>query len=430
VFIFQNKIAVRTPLIWAVGSARRGATMKPELLSPAGDLQRLKVAFAYGADAVYIGGKNLSMRAKAGNFSPQEMEDGIKFAHSIEKKVYVAVNINAHNSDLNGLDEYFNFLEKIKADAVLISDPGVFLRAKKTNLEIHISTQANITNYASAAFWRDMGAKRVVLARELSLAEIAEIHEKIPDVEIEAFVHGAMCMAYSGRCLISNFLNSRDANRGECSQPCRFSYSIVEEKSGAAFPVSQNERGTYILNSKDLNMIEYIPGLIDAGILSFKIEGRMKTEYYVGAVTKAYREAIDDFFTSPALYEKNLPAYREELEKVGNRGYTTGFFFGKMTADDHDYSGEKQVTSQDFLAIAEAYDETTGFCLIEQRNKFSVGDKIEILRAQAPNFTQFAEQMQNENGEEISSAPHPKQKIKLKLNAPVKKFDMIRVCRQ
>ncbi|MDR0273703.1 MAG: U32 family peptidase [Clostridiales bacterium] len=401
---------------------------KPELLAPAGDLERLKVAFAYGADAVYIGGKFLSMRAKAKNFGLAEMEEGICHAHLLGKKVYVAVNVCAHNDDFKELDEYLFALGKIKADAILISDPGVFIRAKKIipNVEIHISTQANITNYATAAFWRDLGAKRVVLARELSLAEIKGIHEKTPDIEIEVFIHGAMCMAYSGRCLISNFLNSRDANRGECSQPCRFKYALVEEKTGAAFPVCEDESGTYILNSKDLCMIKHIPNLINAGISSFKIEGRMKTEYYVGAVTKAYREAIDDFFESPQLYEKNLPFYESELKKVGNRGYTTGFFFGKMTENDHDYSGKSQVTSQDFLAIVESFDEKTGICLIEQRNKFSVGDKTEILRASGDNFTQTVESVHDENGAEINSAPHPKQKIFLKINSPVAKYDMIR----
>jgi len=401
---------------------------KPELLSPAGDLERLKVAFAYGADAVYIGGKVLSMRAKAKNFEPAEMEEGICHAHSLGKKVYVAVNICAHNSDFAELDEYFLWLEKIKADAIIISDPGVFMRAKKIvpKMEIHISTQANITNYATAAFWRDLGVKRIVLARELSLPEINEIHEKTPDVEIETFIHGAMCMAYSGRCLISNFLNARDANRGECSQPCRFHYTLVEEKSGETLPIFESERGTYIFNSKDLCMIKHIPDLINAGISSFKIEGRMKTEYYVGAVTKAYREAIDDYLADPELYESKLPYYQNELIKIGNRGYTTGFFYGKMTEADHDYSGENQVTSQDFLAIIEDYDEETGFCKIEQRNKFLQGDKIEILRAQGENLFQTVNQMKDENGARIISAPHPKQKIKLKINAPVAKYDMIR----
>ncbi|MCL2225836.1 MAG: U32 family peptidase [Defluviitaleaceae bacterium] len=402
-----------------------------ELLSPAGDLERLKVAFEYGADAVYVGGKVMSMRAKARNFSEAEMETGIKYAHEIGKKVYVAVNICAHNSDFTGLDEYLNWLEKIGADAVLVSDPGVFMLAKNTTLDIHISTQANVTNYASAAFWRDLGARRFVAARELSLGEIKEISERAPNIEIEAFVHGAMCMAYSGRCLISNFLNERDANRGECSQPCRFNYAFhegvcVEEKTGETFPVYENERGTYIFNSKDLCMIGHIDDLIGAGVRSLKIEGRMKTEYYVGAVTKIYREALNDFAESPTLYKSKIPHYKSELEKVGNRGYTTGFFYGKMSGTDHDYIGENQATSQNFTAMIESYDPNTKMCLIEQRNKFQKGDTVEILRAKAPNFTQTVENMHDEDGAEITSAPHPKQKIYLKVNEPVAKYDMIR----
>lgn len=399
----------------------------PELLSPAGDLERLKVAFEYGADAVYIGGEVLSMRAKARNFSRAEMEAGIYYAHERGRRVYAAVNVCAHNADFEGLDKYLMFLGRAGADAVLVSDAGVFARAREVvpDVPLHISTQANVTNFAAAAFWLGLGARRIVLARELTLAEIGEIHRRT-GAEIEVFVHGAMCMAYSGRCLISNFINARDANRGECSQPCRFNYALVEEKSGAAFPVTEDGRGTYILNSKDLCMVGHIAELAAAGVASLKIEGRMKTEYYVGAVTKTYREALDDYARDPAAYAKNIPLYRAELEKIGNRGYTTGFFFGKMTADGHDYTGEKQATVQDFLAVVEDFDEKTGLCQIEQRNKFSVGDKIEVLRARGNNFTQTVEHMYDENGAEISSAPHPQQKIQLKASAPVAKYDMIR----
>ncbi|MCL1846092.1 MAG: U32 family peptidase [Defluviitaleaceae bacterium] len=454
------------------------AMKKPEILAPAGDLTRLKVAFTYGADAVYIGGKTLSMRAKATNFSREEMAEGVRFAHERGKKVYVAANICARNTDFDELEDYLLFLQDINADAVLISDVGI-LRAKramdakgavgeadlsrattgalgeanvsragtcrgqpvftkpetlcgskKRTPDIHISTQANITNFAAAEFWRDMGAKRVVLARELSFGEIREIHQNVPDLEIEVFVHGAMCMAYSGRCLISNFLSGSDANRGECRQPCRYEYDLIERRSGAKFPVSQNSHGTHIFNSKDLCMAEHLADLVAAGVSSLKIEGRMKTEYYVGAVTKVYREALDDFFDSPDLYAEKVPYYRAELEKVGNRGYTTGFFFGPPDAQSHDYTGELQATSQDFLAIVEGYDEKTGLAQIEQRNKFSVGDKIEILRAQGENFSQTVTHMYEANGTEtgaeIHSAPHPMQKIHLRLDAPVKKFDMIR----
>lgn len=366
------------------------------------------------------------MRAKARNFSHEDMAEGVRYAHGIGKKVYVAVNICAHNDDFDRLDEYLLWLEEIAADAVLVSDIGVFSRARAIlkNTEIHISTQANVTNYAAAAVWAELGAKRIVLARELSLAEIAEIHAKTPALELEAFVHGAMCMAYSGRCLISNYLNARDANRGECSQPCRFSYALVEEKSGEAFPVHQDDCGTYILNSKDLNMISHIPDLISAGVSSLKIEGRMKTEYYVGAVTKIYRQALNDYAHDPALYTSNIPHYQSELHKVGSRGYTTGFFHGKMTAGDHDYKGENQVTVQDFLAMVYSYENDHAH--IEQRNKFQVGDKIEILRTTGKNFTQTVEKMYNEDGEEITTAPHPKQKIKLKVDHPIAMYDMIR----
>ncbi|MCL1843033.1 MAG: U32 family peptidase [Defluviitaleaceae bacterium] len=418
-----------TPFNIAEGISKKNK--KPELLAPAGDLTRLKVAIAYGADAVYIGGKTLSMRAKAKNFRPAEMEEGILYAHSRGKKVYVAANICAHNDDFKNLTDYLKFLESVNADAVLISDPGVFMLAKEIipETKLHISTQANVTNYASAEFWRNLGAARVVLARELSLGEILEISEKVLDIEIETFVHGAMCMAYSGRCLISNYLNARDANCGECSQPCRFVYtpselSLTEEKSGESLSLLEDERGTFIFNSKDLNMISHIPDLIKAGIGSFKIEGRMKTEYYTGAVTKAYRMAIDDYFTDPALYAEKIPYYRNELKKVGSRGYTTGFFFGKMTACDHDYSGENQITSQDFLAIVEGSDKETGFCNIEQRNKFQKGDRVEILKARGENYVHTITEMHDENGAEINSAPHPKQKIKLKIDG--ERYDMLR----
>jgi putative protease len=408
---------------------------KPELLAPAGDLERLKVAFEYGADAVYIGGKAFSMRAKAANFEPWEIEAGVEYAHSRGKKVYVALNICAHNMDFDDLDKGLRHLENTGVDAVLVSDPGVFVLARQAapGLDIHISTQANITNYGTARFWRDLGARRVVVARELSVTEIAEIHRHVPDLEIEAFVHGAMCMAHSGRCLISNFLNARDANRGECSQPCRFSYAplsieLAEEKTGEKFPVIEDERGTYFFNSKDLCMVSHIPDLVNAGVESLKIEGRMKTAYYVGAVTKMYRTDIDDYFRDSAYYLSRLGFYEKEKKKIGSRGYTTGFFFGKMTENDHDYAGENQVTAQDYLASITAYDEAAGTAFIEQRNKFQRGDRVEILRARGENFSQTVDFMTDENGTEISSAPHPKQKIYLKIDKPVARFDMVRRC--
>ncbi|MCL2357142.1 MAG: U32 family peptidase [Defluviitaleaceae bacterium] len=394
-----------------------GAAKTPELLVPAGDLTRLKFAIAYGADAVYIGGKTLSMRAKAKNFSREDMAEGVRYAHERGKKVYVAANICAKNADFGELDDYFFFLKNINADAVLISDVGVFSRAQKIGLDVHVSTQANVTNFAAAEFWRDMGAKRVVLARELSLAEIAEISARVQGIELEVFAHGAMCMAYSGRCLISNFLNSRDANRGECTQPCRYEYDLIERRSGEILHVSQNDCGTFIFNSKDLCMAEHVSELVAAGVDCLKIEGRMKTEYYVGAVTKIYRAALDDRAADPAQLAR-------ELEKIGNRGYTTGFFFGAPGAIDHDYTGKMQATSQNFLAVVEGYD--AGFALIEQRNKFSVGDEIEILRANGENFTQTVRHMYDTAGNPLETAPHPTQKIRLRVDHPVAEFDMIR----
>jgi len=403
---------------------------KPELLAPAGDMERLKVAFAYGADAVYLGGEAFGMRVKAGNFTLSEIEEGIGYAHSLGKKVYITVNICAHNDDLVQMENYFKDLERLNTDAFIISDLGVFDLAKRVapNTDIHISTQANTVNHASADMWRRLGAQRVILARELLLKEICEIKAKVPGIELETFVHGSMCMAYSGRCLISNFMNYRDANRGHCSQPCRWSYMVVEEKSGEGIPVYEDEHGAYIFSSKDLNMIAHIPDLVGAGIDSYKIEGRMKSSYYVGMVTKIYRDAIDDYFTDPELYTGKISYYQSELSKMSHREYTTGFYYGKITGEGHAYYDSDQVRIQDFLAIVDDYNESTGFCAAEQRNKFDVGDKIDIIRASGEIYTQVIEIMLDDKGNQISSAPHPKQKVQLKVNVPVEKFDMIRRC--
>jgi len=353
------------------------------------------------------------------------MEEGIRHAHSLGKKVYITANIIARNEDFIGMEEYFRQLAKIKADALIISDLGIFETAKKAvpEMEIHISTQANSTNYVSANFWKKLGASRVILARELSIKEIGEI-AAAADIELETFVHGAMCMSYSGRCLISNYMNGRDANRGGCSQPCRWSYSLVEEKSGELMPVYEDETGTYIFNSKDLCMIEHIHEMANAGIRSFKIEGRMKTAYYVGAVTRAYRRAIDDFQKDPELYKNNIPSYAAELAKISHREYTTGFYFGQIKESDHNYRGDSHAKMQDFLAIVEDYRE--GFAFIEQRNKFVKGDFVEIFRADGESFIQEITDMYDEDGNEITSAPHPLQKIKLKVDKPVAKYDILR----
>ena len=401
---------------------------KPELLAPAGDLEKLKVAVTYGADAVYLGGNALGMRAAAKNFTPEEMREGIQFAHQRGKKVYVTCNIFAHNADFTGMSDYFKALEEMGADALIISDLGVFSLAKAVvpNMEFHISTQANCTNYAAAAFWRGAGAGRVILARELSLNEIFDIHQSVPDLHIEAFVHGAMCMAYSGRCLISNYLHHRDANGGACIQPCRWNYTLIEEKSGELIPISEGENGTYIFNARDLCMIEHIPELIKAGIKSFKIEGRMKTAYYVAAVTKAYREAIDDYCTDPLRYEKDLEYYTTALNRIGQPPFSTGFYFGKVTGDDHSYTGDSRASVQDFYAVIEAYDPQSGLYRAEQRNKFSLNEPIEIFQPNGPGYTQPLREMYDENLTPLTSAPHPKQKIYLRLDKPAAPYDIIR----
>ena len=300
----------------------------PELLAPAGNMEKLKVAFAYGADAVYIGGKRFGLRAFADNFTPEEIKEGIDFAHRIGKKVYVTMNIFARNEDFNGMEEYIRYLKRVGADAVILSDPGIIELVKKTepDLEIHLSTQASTTNYHSALFWHKIGVKRIILARELSINEIRQIRDNTPEsLELEAFVHGAMCMSYSGRCTISNYLTGRDANRGECTQPCRWRYYVVEEKSPGQFmPIEEDDRGTYLFNSRDLCMLEHIPELVKTGLSSLKIEGRMKSVYYIASVVSSYRKELDKYLNNPSEYRLD-PKNMEELRKVSHRPYTTGF---------------------------------------------------------------------------------------------------------
>ncbi len=404
---------------------------KVELLAPAGDLERLKVAILYGADAVYLGCNAFVLRAKAKNFSIEEMEEGVKFAHSHNAKVYVACNIFAHNSDINNekLIKYLKDLEKINVDGVIVADPGIFSIVRDTvpNMEVHISTQANTTNYQTAKFWKSLGATRVVMAREMSFKEIKALSDNVEDLEIEAFVHGAMCMAYSGRCLLSNYFTNRDANRGACAQSCRWKYKIVEEtRPGEYYPIEEDERGTYIFNSKDLCMIQYIPELIESGVYSFKIEGRVKTSYYVGSVIKAYREAIDDYLKDPALYESKKEYYLDEVEKSSYRGYTTGFFLGRPDEEAQVYTSNSYVRTYDFAALVKEYDEETGFAIIEQRNKFVVGEEVEFLTTSGKNFTQKVVEMYDIDGNRLEEAPHPQQIIKLKVDNPVSPFDMMR----
>lgn len=402
---------------------------KPELLVPASSLEVLKVAVIFGADAVYIGGEVFGLRAKAKNFSMEDMEKGIAFAHEHGVKVYVTANILAHNYDLEGVREYFTELKELKPDALIISDPGIFTIAKEVcpEIEIHISTQANNTNYGTYQFWHRLGAKRVVSARELSLQEISEIRQNIPkDMEIETFIHGAMCISYSGRCLLSNYFTGRDANQGACTHPCRWKYAVVEEtRPGEYMPVYENERGTYIFNSKDLCMIEHIPELTEAGIDSFKIEGRMKTALYVATVARTYRKAIDDYFTSRETYEANMPWYLEQISNCTYRQFTTGFFFGKPDETTQIYDSNTYVKEYTYLGIV-GEQNADGSYRIEQRNKFSVGEEIEVMKPDGANITVTVKAIRDEDGNEMESAPHPKQVLYIDLGQPLAKFDILR----
>ena len=401
---------------------------KPELLVPASSLEVLKIAVIFGADAVYIGGEAFSLRAKAKNFSAQEMREGIAFAHAHYVKVYVTANILAHNGDLDGVRHYFTELKELKPDALIISDPGIFAIAREIcpELDVHISTQANNTNYGTYQFWHKLGAKRVVSARELSLQEIAQIREHIPqDLEIETFIHGAMCISYSGRCLLSNYFTGRDANRGACTHPCRWKYAVVEEtRPGEYMPVYENERGTYIFNSKDLCMIEHIPELIEAGIDSFKIEGRMKTALYVATVARTYRKAIDDYFISREQYENNMPWYLEQIVGCTYRQFTTGFFFGKPDEHTQIYDNNTYVKEYTYLGIVG--EKTDKGYRIEQRNKFSVGEQIEVMKPSGENVPLIVKSIRDEEGNEIESAPHPKQVLYINLGQPLAKYDILR----
>ena len=374
----------------------------------------------FGADAVYIGGEAFGLRAKAKNFSMEEIREGIAFAHAHDVKVYITANILAHNGDLSGVRAYFEELKEIKPDALIISDPGVFMIAREVcpEIDIHISTQANNTNYGTYQFWHQLGARRVVTARELSMAELKEIREKAPaDLEMETFIHGAMCISYSGRCLLSNYFTGRDANRGACTHPCRWKYAIVEEtRPGEYMPVYENERGTYIFNSKDLCMIEHIPELIDSGIDSFKIEGRMKTALYVATVARTYRKAIDDYLESPELYRKNMDWYLDQISNCTYRQFTTGFFFGKPDESAQIYDNNTYVKEYTYLGII---GECTadGLYRIEQRNKFSVGEQIEIMKPDGRNIPVVVRRIVDEEGQEMQSAPHPKQVLYIELAA-------------
>ena len=401
---------------------------RPELLIPASSLEVLKTAVIFGADAVYIGGEAFGLRAKAKNFSMEDMREGIAFAHQHGVKVYVTANILAHNSDLAGVRTYFEELKEIGPDALIIADPAVFEIAKEVcpEIERHISTQANNTNYGTYNFWWKLGAKRVVSARELSIEEIKEIRANIPEeMEIESFIHGAMCISYSGRCLLSNYFTGRDANQGACTHPCRWKYAVMEEtRPGEYMPVYENERGTFIFNSKDLCMIEHIPELIDAGIDSLKIEGRMKTALYVATVARTYRKAIDDYLEDPEKYKANMPWYLDQISNCTYRQFTTGFYFGKPDENTQIYDSNTYVKEYTYLGIIG--EEKDGMYRIEQRNKFSVGEQIEIMKPNGENREVTVRRIVNEDGQEQESAPHPKQVLYVDLGCEAQRYDILR----
>ncbi len=402
---------------------------KPELLLPAGNLDTLKTAIAYGADAVYIGGEAFSLRAKADNFDKETMTEAIGFAHAHGVKVYVTVNIFAHNADIDKAGPYLRELAGIRPDALIISDPGLFMMAKELapGIDIHVSTQMNSTNYEAFLFWYRLGAKRVVNARELSLAELKEIRSRIPeDMEIESFVHGAMCISYSGRCLLSGYMTGRSANLGACTHPCRWNYAVMEEKRpGEYFPVEEDERGTYIFNSRDLCMIEHIPELIEAGVDSFKVEGRMKTQLYVAAAARAYRNAIDDYFTDPELYRQRIPLYKEEIEKCTYREFTTGFYFGKPNEEAQIYDSNTYVKNYTFLgSVAEVLPD--GSVRIEQKNKFCTGDEIEILKKDLTSvFAKVLRIRDAATGADQESCPHSRQQLLITLTGTAEVYDIL-----
>ena len=397
-----------------------------ELLAPAGNLEKLKIALIYGADAVYVGGKKFGLRAFGGNFNDEELKTGVDFAHSMNRKVYVTVNVFAHNDDIDELPDYLKYLEKINVDAVFISDLGVFSLAKElTNLEIHVSTQANITNYKTVDMWRKLGASRVVLARELSQSEIVDIKSRC-DVDLEMFVHGAMCISYSGRCYLSHYLTGRDGNQGECTHSCRWKYSLVEEKRpGEYFEVAEDERGSYVMNSKDLCLLPCLDEVINSGVSSLKIEGRMKSVHYVAGVVKVYREAIDSYFNDNF---KIHDSWLDELDKVAHRPYTTGFFIHDDEGTEiHDTSKAKQ--SSTFLGIVREFDSVNNIAIVEQRGKLEIGQEIEILQPQNQTFLQTLTDMFDEEGNKIDSAPHAQQIIKIKLSQTAQPWSLIRTAR-
>lgn len=402
---------------------------KPELLIPAGSFDTLKTAIHYGADAVYIGGGSFSLRAKAKNFGFEEMQAAVRYAHERDVNVHVTVNISAHEYDLEAVCTYLKELREIGPDALIISDAGIFSLAREEcpGIPLHISTQANSTNSAACSFWHSLGASRIVLARELSLKEIEVLRKAVPEeLELECFVHGAMCISYSGRCLLSNYLTGRDANRGACTHPCRWTYALMEEKRpGEFFPVYENERGTHIMNSKDLCMVDHLPDLIHSGIDSFKIEGRMKTALYIAAVARTYRLALDDYFADPARYEKRIPWYREQIAKCTYREFTTGFYYGKPGNESQSYDHNVYASGATYLGTVQGRDEN-GFLLTRQKNKFSQGDRIEVMKKDGTNPSAIVRGIYDAEGKPMESAPHPGMELHIDADLPAEPMDILR----
>lgn len=400
---------------------------KPELLSPAGNPEKMKLALLYGADAVYLGGKSFGLRAMGSNFSLEELREAMAFAHGLGKKVYVTVNIFPHNADLESLPDYLRFLREIGADALLVADLGVFQLARELvpELPLHVSTQANSVNYMAVEAWHKLGAERVVLARELSLGEVAKIREHT-GAELEMFVHGAMCISYSGRCLLSSYFTGRDANRGACVQSCRWRYALAEaSRPGEYFPIEEDERGTYIMNSKDLCLLPHLPQIIASGVDSLKIEGRMKSVHYVASVTKAYREALDSYWANPEHFEVRQE-WLEELDKVSHRPYTTGFALHEPTADDQVYASSSYLQTSDFVGLVLDYDARSGYATVEQRNNMRLGQELEILRPQGAGFRQLLTDMLDEEGQPIEVAPHAQQIVRIHMERQVEPYTILR----
>lgn len=402
---------------------------KPELLAPAGNFEKLRYALHYGADAVYCAGKKFGLRAKADNFDLAALAEAVAYVHERDKKIYVTLNMIPHNADLEGLPEYVRELKDLGIDGVIVADPGVFsvVREVAPDLRISVSTQANNTNWRSVAFWHAQGAKRIVLARELGLSEIQEIREKVaPEMEIEIFVHGAMCISYSGRCLLSHYMTGRNSNQGDCAQPCRWKYHLIEEtRPNEAFSIEEDATGSFIFNSKDLCLIDEIPALMAAGVDSFKIEGRMKSLYYVATVVSAYRSAIDYSYDHPGVTQLDA-GYYDELTKVSHRNYTKGFYNGKTTAADQNYGNGSYTRAYDFVGLVLEYDSDTGMALIEQRNKVSIGDEIEIMIPGKGFIKQKIAMITDADGVAIESTPHPKMRYYLQMSVPVKPMDILR----